>query len=632
MKYNLNFDYAASILGMILLAIYYIRPKLYDMSARIFQILVACVLFACASEIISTTVNGHLIELPIVIRKIISVTYLTSLNACALIHYRYVIELTKNRKNLLFLKGVFRVGVVLLGLIAGILFFTNWIIYFDKMGAYQHGKLFVLLFLYAGFFVLNSALFMVRIRKNLNTLQKVSVLFFACSMISAFLMIYVFGMDNLLIFFTVLYLFLIYVSLQNPEYYVDSEIGCYNKEAFLKVCEEKLASSQKFTVLSFTANGTDYVNQVFGMDAGLELQKSIAEYYISNFHFSRLFHIEGNHFVYITSHSLKYIEAAYEKTWDFFHEPYPFRNTTISLHPRGAAILIPSVAETAKDILAAVFFSKNKELNNEGRDLFYLSSEYMKAKIRKEHVVHVLKEKIRKKDFELRFMPVFSNETKMLVGVEVLGRARDDEGHLIYPEEYISIAEEMGVIHEIDQIIFEKVCSLLAKLNKSKHSFQTVQINLSSIDMPKSDLSKYVEFIDFFQIPPGIINFEVKESACIESRKELIHNMRILREKGCTFSIDNYGSGFSNMVELMNMRFDMVKIDRSILHEAAIRKEARCVYESIVEMSKNMGYIVQATGIETRNEMHLIESMEVDYVQGFMISEPLTYEELMKVF
>lgn len=632
MNYNVSFDYAAMIIVSLLLCVYLIRPRFNNLSAKLFQVMIVNIFFASATEIFSCQIIENPTKTPMLLNYLVIGMFLYSINICTILYYRYVLEITAFGKIKKYERYIFFFALILDFIIIALSPFTKLTFYFDENNIYRHGPLFYLLYFIAFFMLIMTAVKFFHYRKRVNQIQKFSLLFFYILNIGAIIFERFYTKINILTFVTALFMFLLYVSLQNPEYYVDSELACYNQEAFVKVCEQKILNSHKFAIISFYPDAYEYVNQVFGVDRGMDLVKYIAKYFIDNFRYENFFHITDSHFVYICNYDMEYAEKIYKKIWIDFNKAYEINNAKIALQPRGCAILVPNVVNTSKDILDAIFFSKNKELANTKEELYYLDSEFLHKKHRKERIAQIIKEKIAIKGFEVLYMPIYDMNEKCIVAAEALVRLYDKELGEIHPEEFIVIAEEHGLILELDQAIFEKVCQFIHFMDLRSYKIKSIEINLSTIEIMQGESpDRWLDILRRNKVNPEKINFEIREPVCLSMKKNLIKNMEVLKEKGCTFSLDNYGTGVSNVTELLKLEFDIIKIDKTILWEAMKTEAAMHIFESMVSMFKKLGYEVLVSGIETEEERKVMETLQVDYMQGFIISKPLKDKEFIKL-
>jgi EAL domain-containing protein (putative c-di-GMP-specific phosphodiesterase class I) len=632
MNYVLSFDRAAILIATVLLWIYIFRPKFKNLSSRIYQVLMFMVVVASVLEILTCLVIESPAMLGSILTKILFAIYYYVCNLAPPLYYRYAIEITAQDKIKKYQKTLFSLSLIANFCLVSSIFVSDTFVYFDENGFFQHGRLFYALYFVSFSMMLLAGIQFFKYRKYLNRIQKFAVMVFYVFNIGALIYERYVAEINILMFVTALFMFVLYVSMQNPEYYVDAEIGCYNEEAFLEVCKNKLNNSKPFTIISFYSAAYEYVTQTFGAEYGVELTKYVSEYFTEKFKYHNLFHISDCNFVYISNHKKKYVEETYKKVWNDFDMEFEINQMKISLQGRGAAIVVPDIVDTPEDILDAVYFSRNKYLNNNTEKLCFIDSEFLSEKHRKERMAQLIKEQISFGGFELRYLPIFDMRKDKIVAAEALVRLFDDQLGEIKPSEFIEIAEEYGLVYDIDKLIFDKVCKFLKKIESQNFDIQQMQINLSTLEIMQGESIEYwLNKMDAISIDPSKLNFEIKESVCRSLNSNLTKNMERLKEKGCTFAIDNYGTGFSNVIELLNMDFQLINIDRSILWEAMKSDEAMNILENMILMFKELNYKVLATGVENRAQFEAVKCLQVDYIKGYIISRPVVEDEFIQM-
>lgn len=632
MNYVLSFDKVAILIATVLLWIYIIRPKFKNLSSKIYQALMFMVIIASVLEIITCLIIASPSSLNVIPRKILFASYYYVCNLAPPLYYRYAIEITAQDKIKRYQEVVFRTSLVVNFCLVSTSFVSDLFVYFDENGVFVHGILFYALYIVSFSMMLLAGIQFFKHRKNLNRIQKFAVMVFYTFNIGALIYEHYVVEINILMFVTALFMFVLYVSMQNPEYYVDAEIGCYNEEAFLEVCKHKLNNSKPFTIISFYSDAYEYVTQTFGAEYGVELAKYVAKYFTDNFKYHNLFHISDCNFVYIASHKLEHVEKTYKKVWNDFDMNFEINQMSISLQGRGAAIVVPSVVDTPEDILDAVYFSRNKNIISNTGELHFIDSDFLNEKRRKERMAQLIKEQISLGGFELRYLPIYDMKKERIVAAEALVRLFDDQLGEIKPSEFIEIAEEYGLVYDIDKLIFDKVCKFLKKMESQNFDIHQMQINLSTLEIMQGESIEYwLNKMDAISIDPSKLNFEIKESVCRNLNSNLTKNMERLKEKGCTFAIDNYGTGFSNVIELLNMDFQLINIDRSILWEAMKSDEAMNILENMILMFKELNYKVLATGVENRAQFEAVKCLQVDYIKGYIISRPVVEDEFIQM-
>ena len=156
------------------------------------------------------------------------------------------------------------------------------------------------------------------------------------------------------------------------------------------------------------------------------------------------------------------------------------------------------------------------------------------------------------------YQPIYCTKQKRIIGAEALIRMKDERGKYISPEEFIPIAEKNGTILRLGEFVFEKVCRLLSEIKPEELGIQKIDINLSVVQCMQETLSDQIlNIASLYRIPSSLLNLEITETAAAYSQDTLKSNMNKLSFAGIELSLDDYGSGYSNIGYMINLPFDM---------------------------------------------------------------------------
>ena len=227
------------------------------------------------------------------------------------------------------------------------------------------------------------------------------------------------------------------------------------------------------------------------------------------------------------------------------------------------------------------------------------------------------------KNVEVYLQPIYSNANLSFTAAEALVRLKDTDGNLIYPGDFIEDFEKDGRIVELGKYVFEDVCKFISENDMEKLGLKYIEVNLSTIQCMQDNLaSSYINIMEKYRINPKYINLEITETA--QSTKiTLLRNMEILRQYGVSFSLDDFGTGNSNLNYIVDMPVEIVKFDKSMVNSYFENKIASFVMNSTIDMIKGLGQKIVFEGIETEEQINLIKGMKVDYIQGYFYSKPI---------
>lgn len=225
---------------------------------------------------------------------------------------------------------------------------------------------------------------------------------------------------------------------------------------------------------------------------------------------------------------------------------------------------------------------------------------------------------------EVFYQPIYSTRERRISSAEALVRIRDEDGRLVPPGLFIPIAEANGMILPLGKLIFDHVCRFIKKYPLSELGLDYIEVNLSVVQCASSDLATdYIDIMRRYGITPQNINLEITESASTSAKTILLKNMGQLINFGTSFSLDDFGTGQSNLDYIMDMPVQIAKFDRSMTQAYFSNHRAKQVMNAAIRMIHDMGLSIVSEGIETLEELQTIQSLGVEYIQGFYFSQPL---------
>ncbi len=624
MNYVYQYDIAACFLIGVLIILMMLRRgypttanKIYI--AMLFSNLVAAVLDLLTVFIISTPT-----ALPMWLNYLVNMLYFATFNGCAILYFAYVIIIIKDRKASKFEQWAF-VAVIAIDLaIIGSTPLTGWAFRFDEAGVYHRGDLMLFLYVSSAFLLLYTMILSIVHRQTLNKFQRSSIVIFIISLVFAISIQMIFEELLLQSFACGLYLVTVYVSLQNPDDHMDKSTHCYNQAAFFITLEKFIAKKKQFSVVAFTTDDFQYINRILGVKGANELIDTISEYLMAEFGAKNVYHLRGCRYVIVINERTGDCEGVAQRIRTHFAKPCVLRGSEVRLTPMLCRLDYPDFAETAEDINDAIEFTLKSKSNTNGEELIRVSNDALNKKNRENQVIECMKRAIQSNSFMVYYQPIYSTSTQRFSSAEALIRLIDKELGFIPPDEFIPIAERNGLITQIGEIVFRKVCSFLHRYNAEELGINCIEVNLSTVQCMNEELpQKMLSAMKEYNVLPTRINFEITETAHSEDDKILLNMMQTLIDEGCTFSMDDYGTGFSTTNYLTRLPFSMVKIDKSILWPAMKDEDSMTILKHTVNMLQRLRKSIVVEGVEDEKMAQLLIDMNVDFLQGYHYSRPI---------
>ncbi|AZN36396.1 EAL domain-containing response regulator [Iodobacter ciconiae] len=231
--------------------------------------------------------------------------------------------------------------------------------------------------------------------------------------------------------------------------------------------------------------------------------------------------------------------------------------------------------------------------------------------------------------FVAYFQPKISIKTGVIKGVETLIRWQHPEKGLIMPSQFISTAEEQGLINELTMEILDLA------LQQCRHWHErglkiTVAINLSMLSLSCSNFAEHIsQKVANYAIDPSFIMLEITETAVMGDVGNALGTLARLRLKGFGLSIDDYGTGFSSMQQLSRIPFTELKLDRSFVDGAHTKPHLRAILASAIEIAKKLELKSVAEGVECIEDLTVLQELGCDIVQGYITARPMPGHEVV---
>ena len=226
---------------------------------------------------------------------------------------------------------------------------------------------------------------------------------------------------------------------------------------------------------------------------------------------------------------------------------------------------------------------------------------------------------------EVFYQPIYSVEHKRFTSAEALVRIYGDDGRLVMPGSFIPVAETSGLIIPLGIEVFRQVCDFLASGVPQPLGVEYIEVNLSMAQFDKDNPASFIQqAMNRYSVDPSWINLEITETADANTRQVVLRNMDILRQQGISFSLDDFGTGRSNLDYIVNMPVQIIKFDYQFTHWYFGDDKARNVVEGTASIIRNMGLPIVAEGVENEEQLEAMIKLGASYIQGFYFSKPLS--------
>lgn len=223
----------------------------------------------------------------------------------------------------------------------------------------------------------------------------------------------------------------------------------------------------------------------------------------------------------------------------------------------------------------------------------------------------------------------FDARTRAVVGAECLARWNHPTRGIIGPDKFLTIAEEYGVLAQIDGLILEKALADHEAWRAEGIAPPKLSVNVSARRLTDPDLARGLQDLD---IKPGTVSFELLESVFLDRQDAAVmSNLDMLRRLAIDVEIDDFGTGHASIVGLLNLKPTTLKIDRQLIEDVPHSQEQRILVKSIIQIARSLGIKVTAEGVETEEHARILCRLGCDVLQGYGLAWPTSFEETSKL-
>lgn len=232
---------------------------------------------------------------------------------------------------------------------------------------------------------------------------------------------------------------------------------------------------------------------------------------------------------------------------------------------------------------------------------------------------------ITERQFMMYLQPKYSIAKNEIIGAEALVRWRHPERGMIYPNQFIPIIEENGFIKEVDYYIWAEACRFIKRCEDVGITTCPVSVNVSRVHLQDNECIRMLsEMIDDNHISKELLELEITESA---DDQQISMKALLLKEAGFTLLMDDFGSGYSSLNILLETPFDVIKLDKKFMENMMVSNKGKLILEQVVLMADKLELGLLAEGVETKEQIDLLENIGCDQVQGYYYAKPMPEEE-----
>ena len=410
---------------------------------------------------------------------------------------------------------------------------------------------------------------------------------------------------------------------------LDTISGLYNKAGFCRAARELMNSMPevKFVILRWDIDAFKVYNDIFGITAGDNYLAAVGEAYkLRRWHQAADIvsgRLEADHFVSCLPLDRLDVNTLTKQVKRFLTRLKPDYELTARFGAYEVEDRSMDVVLMCDRALIALRSTKGKQ-----NTVYAVYEEAMREALMDEYVLFSeIKLAIERGEFGIYLQPQYNQSDGTLVSAEALVRWFHPQRGLIPPGRFIPILERNGYITRLDEYVWETTCVLIRKWLDLGLTPVPISVNVSRLDVYNPKLvDTLAGLVERYGIPSGYLRLEITESAYMEKPNQLIEVVDKLRQKGFFIEMDDFGSGFSSLNTLKDVRFDMLKLDLKFLTAVADDGRSGIILNSIVRMARWLNVPVMAEGVETHLQADYLKTIGCTLVQGYLFAKPMPVE------
>lgn len=606
----------------------YRRVKL--LSTELFEGFLGLSIFCIVCDIGCIYASFHPQYFSILINRIIHQFFFASLSLVAFYVFIYIDLRGRKVKNYSTLELLLR-AIPLIIAILGILFGDiNYSV--SVKGSYSYGTLVNIVYVMSATYCVMAIATLAYAVKNRHLVIKYDFIFCFAAWLFIAIYQYLVPTASLISLAIALIVMFVYISFENSKENEDKDIhSLLSRNAFEMVIDELFGENKNFYVICFSMQNTTSLRSTYSLSTCLDcIAKSVKS--IPDFSNRNIFRISEFSFGFIlfSKEELTDWSARYKVS----DKALLIEDSSIQPTYIVSAVECPTSADNAESLFSLISFCQSHYEAQNDHSVLIVDKEIADKRNYILSVERLIQRAVDEDGFYVVYQPIINTKTNRCESAEALVRLKDTKSFgFISPEVFIPVAERRGLISMIGDQVFSKVCQFIKDNEVEKLGIKYIEVNLSGIQIADPTIPfRLHQTVKSYGLDPKMINLEVTETALVRSGKVALDNMEKLKSFGYKFSMDDFGTGYSNLSQVAAVKYDLVKMDKSLIWPAfePNNEQARTIMIACIKMFHTLGISVVAEGVETAEQAEVLAKNGVEFLQGYHYSKPVKEDKFLE--
>lgn len=502
---------------------------------------------------------------------------------------------------------------------------TNAVFYVEDGTAF-HGKFFFLLVFTRGLYAVMATVYALMKRKFMIKIFGQSIILLAFFTVLQVIEYNAFQDETLYYSTLIVNIIIFLLTITMVEFYKDGSTELLNKKAFKQFIDKEIGKPGNRAVYLIKLKNYEYLRENCYEPSVMVLVKQLAEYMKEYSMLSSIYYFDDGKYGIVVRQKDKFDEEAFlEKLKERFCVPFEINGASIHLMLFVATLDISDGKINKHNFYR--YFAACDDLKYKSSDLIEVvrSDNFGIDELQKyRNIEDAIERALVENEFEMYYQPIISTRTGKVVSAEALIRLKDRVLGFVSPEDFIPISENNGKILEISEFVIDSVFRFVKENDIVGLGMEFIEMNLSVMQcMDKNLTEKLKYYINKYDIDPRRINLEITETATNFDEQRLREQLRDIKALGFTFSLDDYGTGYSNLVRVLEYPVDVIKLDKSIVWAAFTDRDSFVTIKNLISMFHDVRRKLVAEGVENEEQMRTLRELGCDYIQGYFYSRPV---------
>lgn len=509
---------------------------------------------------------------------------------------------------------------------------TGWLFYFDSNNIYHRGPLNGIGVAFLAIAILNVIFFYLLWHKHVR--KSMRLIIYTLPSIAAILGLTQYVFPNTILTGTIIgfSLLALFITGQQQRARIDALTEISTREAFFSELTRLTARMQPFHVILLRLKNFKSINVQHGQRAGDRVLSMVAQFLSQTDLHALTYRVQGAEFALIVK---KMNNADYETFFtnlaNRFSQTWQVEGNEVVLQALLTDIFCPDYASSVDELMGsleyAMLVAKKERSGKPIRFDARLQTEFR----RRTYIAARMEAALREDSFFLNFQPVYNTIRQQFAGGEVLLRLNEENGRPISPSEFIPIAIESGIATQLGKMVMEKTCRFLQA--NARANVGWLSINISAQQDEFDDTVRHLEMLlEKYQVDPCRIKLEITELVLLDDLERARITVDELNKRGVGVYLDDFGTGYSNLVNVMTLPFQCVKIDKGFIRDLAEDSKGYMLLRTVVSGLQSMQVSVLAEGVETNEQDQIVRKLGIEQIQGYFYARPMLEEEFLWLF